>query len=123
MIRDGYVARWRGLEYEASPGGGGDDIRLYTAEPMAGFEETRPGRYRCVVPVAEIESLRYVRTACTWQGEPFTIVGEHETWLRVEYTGGRAVIAERLGLDRLDRGVWQAWAPRTEVVDLREEII
>jgi hypothetical protein len=123
VIRDGYIARWRGLEYEASPGGGDEELRLYTTEPAAGFEETRPGRYRRIVPTVEIESLRYIRTACTWKGEPFTIVGEHESWLRVEYTGGRAAVAERLGLDRLDRGVWQAWAPRTEVVDLREEII
>src|SRR5262245_25953049 len=122
MIRDGYVARWRGREDEASPVGA-DTVRLYTPEPAAGFEETRPGRYLRVVPAVEIESFRYVRTACTWKGEPFTIVGEHETWLRVEYTGGRSAVAERLGLDRLDRGVWQAWAPRNEVVDLHEEII
>jgi hypothetical protein len=41
-MRDGYVARWRGREYQASPDG--DDIRLYQPEPGEGFEEVRPGR-------------------------------------------------------------------------------
>ncbi|GLW65429.1 hypothetical protein Arub01_36730 [Actinomadura rubrobrunea] len=122
MIRDGYVARWLGREFEAVPGADGD-VRLYAPEPTDGFEELRPGRHRRVVPAHEIEELRYVRTVCTWRGEPFIVVGEHETWLRVEYAGGRAPVAERLGLDRMDHGVWQAWAPRNEVQDLREELI
>ncbi|GAA2095109.1 hypothetical protein [Actinomadura alba] len=122
MIRDGYIASWGGAEYEASPGAD-STVRLYTAEPAEGFEETRPGRYRRVVSAAELDSLNYIRTVCTWRGEPFVIVGEHESWLRVEYTGGLAPVAEALGLDRIDQGVWQTWAPRTEVVDLREETL
>lgn len=120
MIRDGYVARWRGAEYEASPGADGA-IRLYLTEPAEGFEETRPGRFRRIVGGTEIDSLHYARTTCRWQGEPFVVVGEHETWLRVEYTGGLAPVAERLGLDRIDHGVWQAWAPRDEVTELTTE--
>jgi hypothetical protein len=119
MIRDGYLARWRGTEYEASPGADGE-VRLYSAEPADGFTETRPSRHVKVVPAAEIEDLRYVRTACRWRDEPFIVVGEHETWLRVEYAGGRQPAAQRLGLDRIDHGVWQAWAPLAEVIDLHE---
>ncbi|GAA0946536.1 hypothetical protein [Actinocorallia libanotica] len=122
MIRDGYVAIWKGSEYEASPTAG-DEVRLYTTQPAEGFAETRPGRYRRSVPSAEIERLRYVRTVCRWRGERFVVVGEHETWLRVEYTGGRGPVAEHLGLDRVDHGVWQTWAPRTEVEELHEEFI
>ncbi|MFB4315099.1 hypothetical protein [Actinomadura sp. 21ATH] len=122
MIRDGYVARWLGRDFEASPGADGE-IRLYTPEPTDGFEELRPGRFRRVVPASEVESLRYIRTTCSWRGEPFAIVGEHEGWLRVEYTGGRAPVAERLGLDRIDQGVWQTWAPRTEIEDLQERFM
>jgi hypothetical protein len=64
-----------------------------------------------------------VRTTCRWRGERFVIVGEHETWLRVEYVGGRAPVAESLGLERIDQGVWQAWAPTTEIEDVREEVM
>ncbi|RAY11872.1 hypothetical protein DPM19_28275 [Actinomadura craniellae] len=122
MSRDGYVARWRGVDYEASPGADGT-VRLYSAEPAEGFEEVRPGRHRRLIPPDEVESLRYLRTTCTWQGEQFTVVGEHDTWLRVEYLGGRAPVAERLELEHVDHGVWQAWAPQSEVQNLREEFI
>ncbi|MFG2003630.1 hypothetical protein ACGFNU_31165 [Spirillospora sp. NPDC048911] len=122
MIRDGYVARWLGREFEAAPGADGD-IRLYADQTTDGFEEIRPGRYRRIVPAHEVEELRYIRTTCSWQGERFVIVGEHEGWLRVEYAGGRAPAAARMGLDRVDHGVWQTWAPRTEIEDLREELI
>ncbi|MFC0038768.1 hypothetical protein [Actinomadura rayongensis] len=121
-IRDGYLARWLGRDFEAAPGADGE-IRLYAPEPTDGFEELRPGRYRRTVPAFEVEALRYVRTTCRWRGEPFVIVGEHEGWLRVEYAGGRAPVAERLGLDRVDQGVWQSWAPRDEVEDVREESV
>ncbi|MFI0351291.1 hypothetical protein [Actinomadura sp. 9N407] len=122
MIRDGYVARWLGRDFEASPGADGE-IRLYTPEPTDGFEELRPGRFRRIVPASEVENLSYIRTTCSWQGEPFVIVGEHEGWLRVEYTGGRSPVAERLGLDRIDQGVWQTWAPNAEIEDMREEFM
>ncbi|HEV7933662.1 MAG TPA: hypothetical protein VGP70_15315 [Actinomadura sp.] len=122
MIRDGYIANWGGREYEASPGADAT-VRLYTTEPEEGFDETRPGRYRRMVPESEVEYVRYVRSVCTWRGEPFVIVGEYESWLRVEYTGGRAPVAETFGLDRVDQGVWQTWAPRAEVIDLHEEMI
>jgi hypothetical protein len=117
-MRDGYVARWRGREYEASPDGG--KVRLYRPEAGDGFEEVRPGRYVLVLPVAEVEDLTYVRTTCSWRSEPFIVLAEHDTRLRVEYTGGRWPVAEAMGLDVVDFGVYQGWAPANEVTDLRE---
>ena len=60
VIRDGYAARWRGAEYEASPDG--DDIRLYRPDASDGFEEVRPGRHRCIVARGDVDELVYVRT-------------------------------------------------------------
>ncbi|MFC0029356.1 hypothetical protein ACFFMM_07445 [Micromonospora chaiyaphumensis] len=119
MTRDGYVARWRGREYQASPDGA--DVRLYQPEPGEGFTEVRPGRHVRVVPVAEVEDLVYVRTTCTWQGQPFIVLAEHDGWLRVEYTGGRWPVAQKMGLEAFDFGVYQGWAPANEVTDLREQ--
>lgn len=118
-MRDGYVARWRGREYEASPDG--DWIRIYQPSPEDGFEEVRPGRYVRVVPASEVESLSYVRTTCYWQGQPFIVLAKHGNWLRVEYTGGRRPVAEAMGLETFDFGVYQGWAPANEVTDLREQ--
>lgn len=118
MMRDGYVARWRGREYEASPDG--ESMRLYQPEAGDGFEEVRPGRFVRVLPAKELEDVSYVRTTCTWKGEPFIVLAEHDSWLRVEYTGGRSPVAQSLGLEEFDLGVYQGWAPVTEVTDLRE---
>jgi hypothetical protein len=120
-MRDGYVARWRDRDYEASPDG--DDVRLYQPEGGDGFEEVHSGRYVRVVPATEVEHLGYVRTICRWKGEPFIVLAQHESWLRVEYTGGRWPIAESMGLEEFDFGVYQGWAPVGEVTDLREHHI
>ena len=121
VARDGFVARWHGQEYEASPDG--EEVRLYRAEAAEGFEEIRPGRHRRIVPADDVEDLSYVRTTCTWRGEPFIVLGEHEDWLRVEYAGGKAPVAARLGLEEYDFGVYQGWAPAAEVFELREHRI
>ncbi len=118
MMRDGFVARWGDAEYEASPDG--DSVRLYRPDAADGFEEIRPGRYRRVVPAMECENLAYVRTTCLWREQPFIVLAEHDGWLRVEYTGGLAPVAAELGLEEFDYGVYQGWAPRSEVTDVRE---
>jgi hypothetical protein len=117
-MRDGYYATWRGREYEASPDG--QDVRLYASEPVDSFTQVRPGRFLRVVPVGEVTELVYVRTICTWQGEPFIVLGQHDDWLRVEYTGGKAPVARTLGLEEFDFGVYQGWAPMAHVADLSE---
>ncbi len=117
-MRDGYVGMWRGEEYEVSPEG--EEMRLYATEPRDGFDEIRPGRWRRIVPADEVTGFAYVRTSCTWRGEPFIVLGEHESWLRLEYTGGKAPVAASLQLEEFDYGVYQGWAPTNEVSDIRE---
>jgi hypothetical protein len=118
-MRDGYVARWRGVEYEASPDGA--TVRLYRPSAADGFTRVRDDRYVQAVPMPEIESLAYVRTMCYWRGEPFIVLAEYESWLRVEYTGGKAPVAAALGLEEFEFGVYQGWVPTAEVTDLREQ--
>jgi hypothetical protein len=118
-MRDGYVVTFRGREYDASPDG--DKMRIYAPEPGDGFTEVRPGRYVRVLTSGEYDGLTYVRTVCSWRGQPFIVLAEADTWLRVEYTGGRAPIARSLGLDEFDSGVYQGWAPVHEVTDLYEQ--
>ncbi|MEU8345205.1 hypothetical protein SAMN05443665_101853 [Actinomadura meyerae] len=120
-IRHGYYAGWRGGEYEASPDG--EQVRLYAAGRADGFHQISADRFVKVVPLADVERLQYVTTHCTWRGEPFVVLGEHDGWLRVEYCGGKAPVAEGLGLELFDRGVYQAWASRHEVEDLHEETV
>lgn len=122
MIRDGYAARWHGTDYDAVPGVDGE-VRLYTTAPAEGFTEVRPGRFLRVVSDREVEDLRYVRTWCTWRGQPFIVIGEHGDWVRLEYAGGRAPVAATLGLETVDAGVYQTWISRQEIEQLQEENI
>src|SRR3569832_2707554 len=117
-MRDGYVVTWRGREYDASPDG--DDVRIYAPEAGDGFEEVRPGRYVRTLCPDEFDGLAYVRTTCTWRIQPFIVLAEADSWLRVEYTGGRAPVARQLGLEEYDFGVYQGRAPAHEVSDLFE---
>lgn len=118
---DGYLARWRGRDCDASPDG--EQVRLYADEPLPGFADLGGGRHVRVVPHAEIDDLWYRRTTCRWRDAPFAVLGAHGQWLRVEYTGGQAPQARRLGLEQYDIGVYQGWVPGNEVGDLREERI
>jgi len=120
-MRDGFVVRWQQREFEASPDG--DNVRLYRPEAAEGFDEVHAGRFVRVLPATEVDELSYVRTLCSWRGEPFIVLGEHDGWLRLEYTGGRSPVAHSLSLEEFDFGVYQGWAPRTEVTDLREQRI
>ena len=117
-MRDGYVVTWRGREYDAALDG--DRVRVYAAEPGDGFEEVKPGRFVRVLEPDEFSELVYVRTTCTWRGQPFIVLAEAESWLRLEYAGGRAPVARQLGLEEFDFGVYQGWAPSHEVADLYE---
>ena len=117
-IRDGYYADWRGDEYEVSPAGA--DMRLYTTEAAEGFHQVRPGRYVRVLQADQVANFCYIRTTCTWQGEPFIVLAESDGWLRVEYTGGKAPVARTLGLEEFDYGVYQGWAPKDAVENLTE---
>lgn len=116
---DGYVARWRGVEYEASPDG--EHVRLYATEPAEGFVGVGPGRYRAIVPQSSVEGFGYLRTVCHWHGEPFLVLAEDAGWLRVEYLGDTAGFPTRLRLEEFHDGVHQGWAPRHELADFRQE--
>ena len=118
LMRDGYVARWRGQEYEASPDG--DDVRLYLPEPQEGFDEVRAGRFRRVVPAGEVQELAYVRTTCSWKGAPFIVLGRARRLAAGGVHGRPAPIAESMALEEFDFGVYQGWAPVHEVTDIRE---
>ncbi len=117
-MRDGYFARWRGVEYEASPDG--DRMRLYSSDQNAGFEQIAPGRFQRIVPAAELEDFAYIRTVCRWRGELFQVIGGQDAWLRIEYAGTDSAAAQAMGLEEFDRGVYQGWARREDVEDLQE---
>lgn len=121
----GYQARWQEEDYPASvfPQPDGLLVRLYRSAPADGFDEVAPERYVRTVPATECAAIRFVTTVCTWRGAPFQVHDERDDHLLVEYTGGEVPVAQRLGLRRVERGVYRGLVPRAEVTDLREQSV
>jgi hypothetical protein len=111
---NGYRARWRGAEYEASPDGEAA-VRLYADTATPGFDEVRPGRHRRVVPRAEVDWFGYVRTVAAWRDLPVLVLAEQGTDVWVEYLGGLAPVAVAAGLTRIEPGVYQGLVRRDEL--------
>lgn len=120
-----YRARWDGGQYPASvfPQSDGLLIRLYRTTPADGFDEVQPDRHVRMVEAGECDTLEFVTTVCTWRGAPFQVHDERDDELLVEYTGGAVPVAERLGLRRIERGVYRGMVPRAEVTELRENVV
>lgn len=121
----GYQARWQGEDYPASvfPQPDGLLIRLYRSAPADGFDEVHADRHVRLVMAAECEAIRFVTTVCTWRGAPFQVHDERDDQLLLEYTGGEVPVAQRLGLRRIERGVYRGLVPRAEVTELRENSV
>ncbi len=121
MIPDGYLARWQGHEYEASPDGG--LVRLYRDTPAEGFDPVGPRRFVRLVAADDLDWFGYLRTVATWHGEPVTLMARRGNDALVEYLGGGAPVALALGLDRADLAVYRGWAPLAELTEVRQERI
>ncbi|HEY3505812.1 MAG TPA: hypothetical protein VGN37_23870 [Actinocatenispora sp.] len=120
MIREGFHLVWRDAIYPANTDG--TRLFIYTDTPTDGFFRTAPGRYERDV-TAEDVSGAYVSTVGTWHGVPVKALHDDGDRILVEYTGGRAPVAETLGMERVDRGVYQTWTTRGEIPDLHEVAI
>lgn len=125
MIWHGYRARWQGTDYPASPDSSGHEVwmRLRLEEPAEGFSEVEPGCHVRTVPAVECEAIWFVTTVCTWRGLEFHVHGERDGELLLEYLGGSAPEAVALGMERIERGVYRRWVPRTEVDEPRERLV
>jgi len=120
-----YRARWQGVEYDAVPDQDGERlwVRLHRSAPAPGFDEVAADCHVRRVPATECEEIVFVTMVCTWHGEPCQVHDEREEDLLLEYTGGRAPVARQLGLERIERGVYRGWVPRSEVRDLCENTV
>ncbi|GAA4218988.1 hypothetical protein [Actinocatenispora rupis] len=117
MIREGMFLVWRDQIYPANTDGA--RLLIYTDAPAEGFRQTAPGRYERDVTDEDVNGA-YVSTIGTWRGVPVKALYEHGDHIRIEYTGGRADVAESLGMERVDKGVYQIWTTRQELLDLHE---
>ncbi|MFC4120096.1 hypothetical protein [Nonomuraea zeae] len=125
MSGQSYRARWAGADYEAAAEliDGLPWMRLYGSAPADGFTQVATGRFVRAVPAAECAAVWHVTTNCEWHGAPFLVHTTRETDLLLEYTGGDALRAVALGLERIERGVYRVWVKRHEVAALTEKVV
>jgi hypothetical protein len=117
-----YRVRWGTEEYRAVPEPRPDGLfmRLLRSGAADGFEQVNPNLYVRVVPAADCETILFVTTVCQWRGAPFQVHDERGDELLLEYTGGEVPTAQRLGLQRIERGVYRRWVQRADVRELQE---
>jgi hypothetical protein len=120
-----YRASWNGADYSAAPHPRPEQLwmRLYRSTPADGFDSVGADRYVREIPADECGAIQFVTTDCEWRGAPFTVHGEKDDDLLLEYTGGEVPVAQRLGLQRIERGVYRRWVPRADVRELSENVV
>jgi hypothetical protein len=99
-----FVGRYRGELYDA------------IADPPGEFRlaaKTRAARY-------PVDSIARRTVYGRWRGALCTVVRSEAGWLRVRPCRPDAETIDQLGTQCIERGVYETWAPATEVVDARE---
>jgi hypothetical protein len=120
-MRKGNYAVYQGTEFRAVRLKDANRILLTSPSPIDGFEQIDQHRYVKEVSSHDIEKAFSVRTICTYNNHSFEVTAEQEGRLHLLYLGGSALVAEQLGLDQVERGVYEITAGREEVHDVREE--
>lgn len=112
-------------EYHPSPGTGASTtlVGIYqgeeheaVADPPDGFRVlamTRAARY----PVEKLmRRCRYAR----WRGVLTTVLAVAGTWVRLRLCRPDPASVAALGAQCYERGVYEVWAPATDITDTRE---
>lgn len=121
----GFMATYRGRNYPAAIGPGGDDVVLFSETAEPGFERGR-GYHRLAVTTKELDRLVLLRTVGEFGGEPCLVLDEddgEEGGLHIAYTGHSGMKAEALGYWLVDHGAYEVVVPREEVHSIRVERI
>lgn len=124
-MRSGIFAVLDGHEYAAAltPDQREATLVLAVAEgddPPPGFERIQPGLCQRIVARSDLTALYRIYPACTYRGEPFQVIEERGTQLRLRYLGGNERVALDLDLEFVEPTVYHAIVPRDDVDDLHE---
>jgi hypothetical protein len=106
-VRDGYVARWRDQEYEASPDGA--LIRLYAPTVTPGFRPVGTRRHVRLISGEEAGWFGYRRTEAVWRGQPVTVLAER---------GDRCLVSSVD--EQAPEGLRRDWVPQADLGQLSE---
>ncbi|PPB49527.1 hypothetical protein C4K88_07540 [Arthrobacter pityocampae] len=122
----GWVAVWNGVRFSADVLVGGAEVMLAasTAPPagVTGFRQTGRGCWGRIVPIGEVDEVFELLARCRFEGQPFRITAvaeqDGQRVFRLSYTGHDSGVAEGLGLNKADAGVYWTVVPETAVTDV-----
>lgn len=88
------------------------------------WEKSRRGGWMLAVPVSELDDFFEIDATCRWQGHPFRISAstrdkDNNRLFKVFYLGHNADIAESLGLNKGDAGVYWDVLPESKLTDIQ----
>lgn len=123
--RRGLVANYHGGDFDADLGPRPGEVTLHPplgSEPPEEFHE-QAGIVTLAVPISELDSLELVRRRAEWNGVPVELVESGPEQDVIHYVGENGPRAAQLGLAEVDYRVWRGSVPRSELVDVQEEVV
>jgi hypothetical protein len=122
----GPLARWQDGYLSADPLDDGTTVLVAETRPAdeLGFEQAETGRWRRLVPTADLAELFEMSVTGTWNGLPVRVVdqwkdGDGTVVARVSCTGHDADLAEGLRLQKVDAAVYEATVPLANVTQVQ----
>jgi Tuberculosis necrotizing toxin len=115
----GFEAHYMGVRYPAAVGPENEDITLFTdatPEMHLGFKPG-PGYWLKHVRRTDIQGLALIRTFGSFRGDRCFVLERTGDQLHIAYAGHDAYHAEHLGYWMVDRGVYEAVVPSSEVTE------
>ncbi|MEI4270313.1 hypothetical protein TEK04_01135 [Klenkia sp. LSe6-5] len=119
QLPDGTYWEHRGLTYRGTVRPGGRTVLLLSSEPAEGFAPRATGGWGLEVPRADAVRTT-LRTTCRWRGEAFQVMAQEGDQLVLRHLGSSRT-ARDLGLTEVDRGVFNATVPATEVSEIAQQ--
>ncbi|HEY0640175.1 MAG TPA: hypothetical protein VGD67_21305 [Pseudonocardiaceae bacterium] len=92
----------------------GDDV------PDVGFEKLKDGVWRRRVPRSELTEYYRLEYRCMYRNLDCSMSREEGDDVEVLYLAGNSYAAAEAGMKEIDRGVFQAWVPRSELEHVQE---
>lgn len=115
----GFEARYMGGTYPAAVGPENDDVAIFSLEapPVHLGFEPHQNYWRKRLKKADLDGLALIRTHGNFRGERCFVLEQTGDEMHIAYAGHDAYQAEHLGYWMVDRGVYEAVVPSSEVTD------
>lgn len=119
-MKSGIFAVYQGIEYKAGLDSNIVTLRSYdSSDAERGFSLYKEMVYVKKVQKKEVDEVYSISTLALYQGFIFGVYKEEGEKLLL-FTDNY-IVSEKLGLDMVDRGVYEKWVSKNDVTSVYEE--